>query len=191
MLKRIPRAQITGPEERMNNFDTVPITLAQAPASLKGDSLRPSLYIAKGMVFLKVNQFSIVKASGDERGPGKNRESEQTGGNAAFSGTFPVAVTGNGVAGGARAAIAVTGGKANLLIFLPPRIRNARVLDNAIMLDLDPISSGSYQVQSTPVLNPPQWVNVGSPILPSNSTTPVCIPIGNTRLQYFRASFTP
>jgi autotransporter-associated beta strand protein len=170
-----------------------PISLTFKPAAFSGDSNHPALYISQGALSLNGNAFSVSNASGTALGSGTYLLIQQANGNVASFGSYPVTVTGSGLAANDTASIQVSGGNVNLLVNapVPPVIQTAMQSRGSFLFTWSSLTNQIYRIQSTPSLAPANWTNLGSPITATNSATSISEPVDANTQQFYRVVLLP
>jgi fibronectin-binding autotransporter adhesin len=98
------------------NLGSQAIELTYTPITFEGDLTRPALTISQGALILNNNTISVNNASGSALGEGTYRLIEVTGGSITGTPNASVTVTGNGLASGKIASLAVSGGYLNMVV---------------------------------------------------------------------------
>jgi len=95
-----------------------PINMTFSPTTFTGDTLRPSLVVSQGALTLNNNAFTVNNAAVSPLGAGTYRLIQVTGAtvNQTGSPSYPVTVTGTGIAADTFAAISVSSGNVNLVV---------------------------------------------------------------------------
>jgi autotransporter-associated beta strand protein len=99
-----------------------PLALTFKPQSFTGDTTHPALYVSQissGQLVLSGNSITVNNAGTSPLGAGTYSLIQVAPGGTISLGTPVVTVTGNGLAPGATAAIAVSGGSVNLVVTAP------------------------------------------------------------------------
>ena len=72
-----------------------------------------------------------------------------------------------------------------------PVLNSARVSNGKIAFGWSAFPNASYQIQATTNLNNAGWSSVGSPLLATNNSLNVSLPIGNAPKQFYRVILSP
>ena len=77
------------------------------------------------------------------------------------------------------------------VVVTQPILYGVHIVGTSFSFTLSTVPNQSYQIQYTATLAPPNWINVGSPITASSSTTTVSAPIGSNAQGYYRVVLSP
>jgi len=111
-------AVINGPSAGTVSLGAQPINLTFTPTAFAGDSTHPSFEVLQSALTLNNNTFTINNAAGTPLGAGTYTVALVTGGtiNQNATPSYPVTVTGTGLAANMGAYIQVSGGNVNLVV---------------------------------------------------------------------------
>jgi autotransporter-associated beta strand protein len=174
-----------------------PMNLTYTPQTFSGDATHPALFISQialGMLVLDSNAFTVNNAGASPLAAGTYSLIQVAPGGTISSGTPTVTVTGRGLAPGATAAIAVSGGSVNLVVTGGASVPPTPAMNSVTLVGTDLIfsgtnglASGTYYVLSTTNVALPrsEWTRIATNSFSPAGAFSVTNPVGAGPRQFF------